>query len=907
LFTVSFIKKAGLNLIIDDIESALKRGVVGKIVTSTYQNFTDIPTLNQLLYWSNQYPNFECHLDIHRFGTEGFHTKGYIFGYKDKYEIIIGSSNITRFALLHNVEWNVYTTMNEENNYYNTVTDEFQHIWEKSLPLSNRNIQEYQTHLDYAIERWDMDYFQDMITIKPNYMQRKALAELRRYRNQNINKALVIAATGSGKTHLAAFDANNFGAKNLLFVVHRENILIEARNTFASIFGNTLTYGLFTGNQKDINKDFIFATNVMMASNLYLFDEKRFDYIIMDEVHHAAADTYQKIIKYFKPDFLLGLTATPDRMDDKDIYEIFDKNIPFDLRLRDAIINELVVPFEYYGIKDDLINYSEEDVNKLIRDISKQDHCLFVAKEIRKHLPQTKLKAIAYCKNVEHARQMAEGMSQQGFNTIQLTGSNSVGERIKVFHDLQDESNPLEILFTVDILNEGVDIPGINMVLFLRPTESSVIFLQQLGRGLRLYPNKPYLTVLDFIGNSYKRSVQIIKALGTLSKSAVLEKKLLIDLIRDDFKSLEIPGLKISFDQLSKEDIETYVQKTNFNTRLYLESDYKAFKKYLNTTTYPKHIDYLDYDTAPDLIRLIKSKFNGKTSGSYYNFLFNIGEPLPSFDEKQLDLIERLSSFLPLVRSYEYDIIKLLLSNDVLTKQQMIEIITDKQVFFKVHQFNNALSNLQNEFLSEEKKNQSNQLIINEEGYYKLNVSKDELFLEYMDDLITYGLSRYQDEFGDFQEDLKLYGNYTTEQFMMSICQRAYIYQKGTKIEKDGTVYILANLKKDASTIERLKYEDKFINDHVFQWESETNTTLEKHRGLLTAKTAHLFIRKIKSEDGITLPYTYIGRGKLTNPRPSKNEARSLLFDIVLDHPLPGYLKFDFEIHLEGKDNEKIN
>ena len=216
-------------------------------------------------------------------------------------------------------------------------------------------------------------------------------------------------------------------------------------------------------------------------------------------MHHAAASTYQRIIIS-----LLVLFLTPDRMDNQDIYLMFDKNVPFDLRLRDAMINDLIVPFHYYGIRDKLVDYDEKDVNLLIREISSQDNCLFVSEEIEKYRPASKLKAIGFCKNTEHARRMSETMNSLGYFTTYLLASHQTGERIKAFVDLQDDKNALEIIFAVDILNEGIDIPSINTVLFLRPTDSPVVFLQQLGRGLRKYPNKKYLNVLDFIGN-YKR------------------------------------------------------------------------------------------------------------------------------------------------------------------------------------------------------------------------------------------------------------------------------------------------------------------------------------------------------------------------------------------------------------------
>ncbi len=896
-FSVSFIKKAGLVLISEEISKALKRGCKGRLITSTYQNFTDIASLEIFLNWQETYSNFKCNVDFNSFSDQGFHTKGYLFALPKSYEVIIGSSNLTRFALLKNIEWNALINSVFQSDIYKEAMDEFTRLWIKTMPLSRDLILSYTVQLDYSIEKWDMDYYHEFISVAPNYMQRKALKELRRYRDLGVTKALVVAATGSGKTHLAAFDARNFGAKRVLFVVHRENILRDAIHIFTSIFGNNVSYGLMTGNEKSIECDFLFATNITLDKNLALFSYNEFDYIIMDEVHHVVADTYQRIIKYFKPEFLLGLTATPDRMDQESIYQVFDKNVPFDLRLRDAIINDLIVPFHYYGIRDQLVQYDEKDVNALIRDISRDEHCEFVHQEIQKYKPNDKLKAIGFCRTVEHARQMAENMSIYGYSTTYLTGSSHIGDRITAFKHLQDESHPLEIIFAVDILNEGVDIPGINMVLFLRPTESSIVFLQQLGRGLRKYPNKPFLTVLDFIGNSYKRSIQIIKALGTLSESTVIEKKLLIDLINEDFASLQIPNLKIQFDQLSKEEITEHISNTNFNTRDNLKSDYTNFKRYINSQSYPKHMDYLNHDFAPDLIRFLKSKL-GEKNVSYYRFLQKIDETVPSFTSYQISFIDFISNMLPLIRYYEFEIISIMIEHGQMTKEQLVKLVSIKHTGFYQNQFDNAFYNLQNAFLSDKEKENSPMFFEMIDDMFVMHISfEDEEFKSYILDTLEYGLTRFDEEIGDIIDGLKLYGNYTTEQFMMATCQSTYRHYKGTKIEKDGTVYILANLKKEESTLEHLKYKDLFIDDHRFQWESETNTTLKNHRGLIDSKIAHLFIRKMSDEDGITLPFIYIGTGKLVNPRTTDNPKNTLLFDVLLDHPIPQYLKFDFGLH----------
>ncbi|MCF0117821.1 MAG: DEAD/DEAH box helicase family protein, partial [Bacilli bacterium] len=665
--SVSFIKKAGLVLLEKDIEDALKRGVEGRIITSTYQNFTDIPSLELFLDWMHKYPNFKCHLDYHCFGDNGFHSKGYIFEFEDSYEFIVGSTNITRFALLKNIEWNVSLIDKEKFDSFNAAYNELNNLWDKTLLLDETLIKKYRILIDYAIEKWDMDYIDvESNKIKPNIMQRRALKEIRRYRDLGKKRALIIAATGSGKTYLSAFDANNVDAKRLLFIVHRDTILNDAMHTFEKVFGSRRSYGLYTGDKQQLDADFVFATNVMVAKHLDEFLDDEFDYIVIDECHHSVASSYKSIIEYFKPEFLLGLTATPERMDNEDVFEMFDTNVPFELRLKDAIVNDLVVPFHYYGIRDHLVDYSSNEKSYIAKEISKIDNIDFIVQEIEKHRPNGKLKCIAFCTSIPHAKTMAEAFNESGYCARALLGENDLGERIKSFNDLQDDNHELQIICAVDILNEGVDIPSINMVLFLRPTESSTIFLQQLGRGLRKYENKEYLTVLDFIGNNYDRSVQIAFALGTLGNNAGIEKAYLRELVSTNFSSLSIPGVVIDIDSLSKEEVLKYLDKTNFCSRRFLEKDYENFKQYLKMRHYPSHMDYLNSDLAPDLLKFMKAKINNKKNMSYYSFLKKIGESdLPLFNNEEEQLINNISDLLPLTRVDEYIIIEHLLEGEL--------------------------------------------------------------------------------------------------------------------------------------------------------------------------------------------------------------------------------------------------
>ncbi len=891
-FSVSFIKKAGLVLLAKDIKAAVERGAKGRVITSTYQNFTDVESLNFFLGLA-QCPNFQCHLDDEcfvdekSFSTKGFHSKGYVFEMEDCVEIIIGSSNITRYALLKNIEWDLVINCDRHAEVYRDTMAEFEKLWNNTYELSQDKIKDYAMKLSFAIERWDMDYDMANAEIKPNYMQRMALRELNRYRAIGQNRSLVISATGSGKTYLAAFDALNFNPDRLLYVVHEGSILKKSLETFQKIFGGAKTCGLYSGEAKELEADFLFSTNVSMCRSLQLFDKNEFDYIIIDECHHAVADSYRKIIEYFEPEFLLGLTATENRMDNQDVVEIFGNNIPYELRLRDAIINDLIVPFHYYGIRDELVDYglTAAGERRLISQISTPENCEFIHQQIEKHrMGGQKLKALAFCRNIQHARMMADNLGDY-YHTAFLSGKNKTGERIRAYNELQDERKDLEILFAVDILNEGVDIPGVNMVLFLRPTESSTIFLQQLGRGLRKCENKPYVTILDFIGNSYKRSVHIALALGSLSRNSILEKKLLKFMVRNDFKTLGLEdyGVQIHIDDLSKEEIIDKIESENFNRINYLKMDYQNFKAYLKSPGFPSHMDYLNSDYAPNLLKFMKIKMDGKKTNSYYGFLKGIGEErLPVFSDQQIACINYLSSLLPLVRKHEFLVMNCLLSGE--TSLPEIEAKAREEIpGYESKQMEHALR-----FMVD-----GGAIRIDGE-HIAICGEKEQEYEEYLQDLLNYGLAQYSARYADDKIDFLLWQDYRQHQVLLKILENPKHNQYGTYY-KDGNMYVFAGLKKDATQQEHLKYKDKFLTPDVFQWESIANISAKDEALQSSAKEVFVFVRKVSAENGVTLPYTYVGTGSLENPRKDETDNGSILYDIHLNNSLPDELQEDFK------------
>ena len=444
---------------------------------------------------------------------------------------------------------------------------------------------------------------------------------------------------------------------------------------------------------------------------------------------------------------------------------------------------------------------------------------------------------------------------------------------------------------------EGVDIPGVNMVLFLRPTESSTIFIQQLGRGLRKYDNKQYVTVLDFIGNSYKRSVQIAFALSSLAENFVLEKRLMMSLVRDDFKAIGLDdyGVEIHIDDLSKEEIISCIERENFNSLGYLKQDYFNFRKYIGAESYPRHMDYLNNDCAPDLLRFMSIKIGGKKCVSYYNFLHGIlddsdddAKLLPVFTERQIAFAAYLSAMLPLVRQHEYLIFDSVI-HGIIRMSEIEKHLSETVAGYSHEQMEHALKYIrENGFLSSDG-----------ESCALTDVPLDDQFIEYLEDLLEYGLTRFTADYGE-EAGFKLWQSYRMDQVQLKLLKNPGYNQVGTYYY-GKTVVIFASLKKDASVTERLNYKDRFIEPDMFQWESMANVSASDLQKLNESEETLLFIRKVSEENGIVMPFTYVGKGQLTNPRrqvsfdeQKQKEVVTYLFDIPMENELPEYLRYDF-------------
>lgn len=540
-FGVAFIKSSGLELIFEALRDAvIVRDARLTILTSDYLDVTDPQALRTLLLLA------ERGADVRIFqaaGSQSFHLKAYIFvtGGEDgqRGSAFIGSSNISRPALLDGIEWNYEVRFDDQRDGHDISC--FKRIREEYRSLLAHPAV---TALDYPwintyearrrVERFPTEPGSndpEPLPPTPNLVQNDALTALKETRCQGFQRGLVVMGTGLGKTYLAAFDAASLGAQRVLFVAHRDEILLQAEHSFLRIHPRA-SVGRYDGRDKDPGADLLFASVQTLGQHEHLqrFAGDHFDYVVVDEFHHAAATTYRKLLAHFQPKFLLGLTATPERTDQSDILSLCDGNLVFSRDLHFGIEQGLLCPFTYYGIYDEAVDYeaipwrnSRFDPNALeakLATLARAQHAL------REWRGKAQNRTLAFCVSIKHAKFMADRFQRDGISAAAVYADSDL-DRGEALEQLADGT--LEIIFSVDLFNEGMDLPQIDTVMMLRPTESKVLFLQQLGRGLRTGDSKERLVVLDFIGNHrgfFNKPQALFKVLGTGSAMAEFARKL---------------------------------------------------------------------------------------------------------------------------------------------------------------------------------------------------------------------------------------------------------------------------------------------------------------------------------------------------------------------------------------------
>ena len=886
--SVAFITEGGITPLKQIFKELEQKNVKGRILTTDYLNFSEPRALDELSRLSNIELRMYCTAE-----DVGFHTKGYIFRRDNLYRIIVGSSNMTQKAMTVNQEWNTRIVSTEQGEMAEQITSEFETLWNsKAVKPYNLVSDEYKTR--YETERRQREVAKkeavvslDAYKLKPNDMQVGFISNLKELVGTGANKGLLISATGTGKTYASAFGIRDAlqPEKKVLFIVHRREILKQAMASYRRVFGSSVKTALLTGMDKDFEAiekaDIVFAMVTMMSKEeIYKrFEKDEFSVICLDEVHHGTADSYQKIINYFEPEFMLGMTATPDRTDGGDVYELFDHNIVYEIRLQQALENNLLCPFHYFGIRDIAFDTVEdEDVTKRIKDgdltlfnlLTREDRVKYIIKQASYYgYSGESVKGLMFCSSVKEAQKLSEKFNEHGLKTVALTGSNSSEERMEMIDRLvsDDREDYLDYILTVDIFNEGVDIPEINQVIMLRPTESAIVFVQQLGRGLRKADNKEYVVILDFIGNYNNNFLIPIALSGDRTYNKDNMRKYLME------GSKVIPGASsMHFDEISKQKIYSAIDKATTKGQ-FLKEKYYNLKNKLGRV--PSALEFYKYGEI-DPILFIEYK-----KASYYEYVRGVDKDadLPELNHSQTSTLNFIATqLINGKRIHELKILEMILNRENIAFEDIKDKILEYGIELRQADYNSSIRFLQKQFINSQgdKDKYGDLTILDKKGkpilFEKLvNSDNPEImnnaFVSEMRDLVEYGIARNKEYYSHPDEDnLVLYQKYSRK----DVC-RLLNWERddsstmyGYRI-KYGTCPIFVTYEKKDDISETTKYEDEFVDNQVFSWmtRSKVSESSPEAQQLINYKENGLKIYLfVKKSDGEGTDFYYMGKAK---------------------------------------------
>lgn len=873
LISVAFITMGGITPLLQTLRTLEDKGIKGKILTTDYLAFSDPKALDKLATFSN----IELKMYLVPDSKNGFHTKGYIFQSNEIYKILIGSSNMTNTALTTNREWNTKIVSTKSGEFVSEMLDEFEELWNHPNTYSyNEFIGAYRVHYEeYKKVKQKEEIKLPSKQLIPNSMQQAFISSLRNIRNSNESKALLISATGTGKTYASAFALQDQNPKKALFLVHREQIAKQALQSYRNVFGDTKTFGLLSGNSKDINVDYLFATmQTMSKKEVYSsFDPNTFDTIIIDEAHRIGAKSYQEIMEYFKPKFWLGMSASPERTDDFDVYAAFDHNIAYEIRLQQALEENLLCPFHYFGITDFLTDGNETDFTDFNYLTSNQRVDYIIKQTNYYGYSGERVKGLMFCSSKKEAAALSERLNLRGYRTLALSGEDSQEKREDAIDRLVSDtrSDYLQYILTVDIFNEGVDIPEINQVVLLRPTQSPIVFVQQLGRGLRKSQDKEYVVILDFIGN-YKNNFMIPIALsGDRSYNKDNIRRYVLEGERI------IPGSStIHFDEISKKQIFASIDKLS-GIKTFIKESYKNLKYKLNRT--PLLMDFLSNHEVDPLVILKEYK-------TYYKLLESIDassieKPL---NDKELTVLEYYSSIIANSRRpIEAELLNQIINLYTIEPFDLLNQINSKyNTQFNMNHLNSALSNITGNFIKtsaeKDKYTLLNSVILHNDD--KLSISNDfkniltnTQFKEYIQDLIDVCIeknkslrNKKKDTFGFIMYEK--YSRRDVCQLLNHIKDDASTMYGMKQLNKNTCIFVTYHKADGINGAEYLdgkpNYSDSFMDSQTFMWNSKIGNGPESKymKEFTSGETKRLFVKK---SDGEGTDFYYMGTFEIDN------------------------------------------
>ena len=925
--SVAFITMSGITPLLQTLKELENKNIPGEILTTNYLNFSEPGALKKL----NDLSNITLKMYDVEAADEGFHTKGYIFRKDEIYRIIIGSSNITSAALTSNREWNTKLISTEQGEMAKEIVAEFKELWNSPYALSfdtfYENYKERYQIIKHQREAAKLDEITSIekYTLQPNSMQVGFITNLKKILAAGEKRALLISATGTGKTYASAFAMRELGFRRVLFLVHRGQLARQTRKSYEKVFANTVSMGLVGAGYHEYEADYVFATvqTLNRDEHLLQYAKDAFDCIVLDEAHHVPADTYRKIMDHFTPKLWLGMTATPDKRDDnvegRNVYEIFNYQIAYEIRLQQAMEENLLCPFHYFGITD-LSMIGDEEAARDFNMLTSDERVRHIVNQADYYgYSGDKVKGLIFCSNIKETEELSAKFNQiinpatgKNFRTVALNGSASEQERQDAFERLamnEDESSedrqPLDYIFSVEILNEGVDIVEVNQVIMLRPTQSPIVFIQQLGRGLRKASGKEYVVILDFIGN-YNNNFMIPIA---LSGDRTYNKDNIRRYVMEGGRV--IPGAStVHFDEISRKRIFASVDNANFSDIKLIKENYNNLKNKLGRI--PALRDFDDYGEM-DVIRI----FYNNSLGSYYKFLVKYEKEytirLSEDEEKVIEFVsKKLASG---KRIQELQLLKRILvyMRGISKIGLFAGLENDLKSYGKVmskDQQENIIHVMTNEFPAGSGKKTYAQCVFIEkdDSDYKPAKSFAEMlanndFYNILKELVDFGISRYKRDYSKTygQTDLVLYQKYTYE----DVCRLLNWEQNevplnigGYKFDKKTKTFpVFINYDKAENISDTTRYEDHFVpgfrdrliaiskSGRSMQSEDVQNFLKAKERGI----QVELFVRKNK-DDKISKEFYYLGHmtasGNAKEFTMANTEKTAVEIEWILDVPV---------------------
>lgn len=898
--SVAFITMGGITPLLQSLKALEKKGVKGEILTTNYLNFSEPRALEKL----NKLSNITLKMyDVEASG-DGFHTKGYIFRKDEIYRIIIGSSNMTKTALTSNREWNTRVVSTEKGEIAQSVLEEFNELWNSEYTLGyDEFYEQYKERYKIIKKQREIAKSEEIPSVEkyrlqPNSMQVGFIVNLKKIIEAGEERALLISATGTGKTYASAFAMRELGYKRVLFLVHRGQLARQTKKSYQKVFGKNISMGLVGAGYSDYDADYVFAMvqTLNRDEHLHKYRPDEFDCIILDEAHHSSADTYQKVMSYFKPKLWLGMTATPDKRDDdvagRNIYEIFNYQIAYEIRLQQAMEEDILCPFHYFGISD--VSLVEEKQLKS-KKMSDRDFNLLTGDERVRHIIEQaeyygysgdRVKGLIFCSRIDESEELSQKFNALGYRTIALNGSASEDERTNAFErlamdekDATEKMRPLDYIFSVEILNEGVDIVEVNQVIMLRPTESPIVFIQQLGRGLRKAEGKEYVVILDFIGN-YNNNFMIPVALsGDRSYNPDIIRKYVIS------GNTTIPGAStVHFDEIAKDKIFSSIDKIK-GIKSIIKSSYKNLKNRLGRIPYL--VDFYDNGEVDPLVI-------AREYGPYQKFLEEVEKELyvGKITEDEITTLEYLTkTVLSGVRPYELEILKRFLNQEVI---QMDTIKSELQIAYDyvvdMDSFSNAVDVLKGNFVindGEYRKYCHIDIINNDDARFLRRMTgfaerlKRTEFKHQVEDIIEVGLRRYNEKYHIGKHDdcpFVLYEKYSRRDvsLLMNCGKDLSSIMYGMYRTGEDVFIFVTYHKEESKDAEKLyvdgkpDYADVFEDSVIFKWDSQIGNGVNgkyMHK-VMTATRKYLFVQKSEKEKN----FYYVGLFDIIDVKAAKKK-----------------------------------